>query len=436
MILSDELRVRLLGAIETDTLIFLCGAGLSMASPSALPSAAKVAETCFDKWSATETLAPELRTDIDALAGHFHARGDLPTFLGIVPWNELSGPPNAGHAAIADLLVSRAAMAALSANFDTMIERWSQSRRVAMRGALSGQEAVTYASVSNPLVKFHGCMNLAQAETLWTHGQLDEASVKARIQSLANWMTLHLPGKHLVIVGFWTDWGYLNSVLAESFNISNAASVTVIDPSAPDTLQTKAPELWEKLKSLSTKFTHLQASGADALNELRTEYSRAWLKKCFALAKPLAETMGLNLDPDIGSMTSEELYSLRLDAEGLPPDHAGKLKEPPQGAAESAFLRLKLMSKGAVATGALLTLDGKVIRILNGAGRPLQEVREKHTNAASVTGPDYVICAGAVDAGVPARLIASGRGLSFLRPSPGGGSIWLTTQEATAELSL
>jgi hypothetical protein len=29
-------------------------------------------------------------------------------------------------------------------------------------------------------------------------------------------MTAHLPAKDLLIVGFWTDWGYLNNVLANA----------------------------------------------------------------------------------------------------------------------------------------------------------------------------------------------------------------------------
>lgn len=107
MPLSADLRMRLLDAIETDSLVFLCGAGLSMASPSNLPSAMRVAEICFDSRSATETLAPALREDVDKLAGLFHARGDFErVFIPLVPWDELMGTPNKGHAAVSDLLIS------------------------------------------------------------------------------------------------------------------------------------------------------------------------------------------------------------------------------------------------------------------------------------------------------------------------------------------
>ena len=61
MILSAATTTRLLGAIETDSLVFLCGAGLSIPPPSDLPSAVKVSQICYDAWVPTETLDPALR---------------------------------------------------------------------------------------------------------------------------------------------------------------------------------------------------------------------------------------------------------------------------------------------------------------------------------------------------------------------------------------
>jgi hypothetical protein len=57
-------------------------------------------------------------------------------------------------------------------------------------------------------------------------------------------MKLNLPGRHLVVVGFWSDWGYLNDVLADAFSIATAASVTVVSPGDSASLETKAPLLW------------------------------------------------------------------------------------------------------------------------------------------------------------------------------------------------
>ncbi|RJG40827.1 SIR2 family protein [Mesorhizobium sp. DCY119] len=437
MPLSVELSTKLLGAIETDTLVFLCGAGLSMPSPSYLPSAARVAEICYDKWLPNENLDTALKYDVDALAGHFHARGDFASvFIPLVPWNDLAGEFNQGHVAISDMLVSRAAHGALSANFDTMIETWAEKHKVAMQGALTGQEATTFQSVSNPLLKFHGCMRRARNDTLWTQGQLVEPAVADRVQSCSNWMNLHLPGKHLVVVGFWTDWGYLNDVLAAAFNVTNALSVTVIDPNTSAELQGKAPDLWDKLNDLSGSFTHMQESGAAVLEELRLAYSRVWARKFYTLGKPLADGAGVVHNPDANALSCDQIFDLRRDAQGVSYSHAATLKEPPAGAAEAAFAHIQLLSAGAVAGGSWLNVAGRSVRIVNGQGQGIDQMREGHKEPTTLTQADIVLCAGAVDLGVPAKLIASGKGSSVVSPAAGGGASWLTRASALAELGL
>ncbi|MEA3015179.1 MAG: hypothetical protein QOD42_3724 [Sphingomonadales bacterium] len=436
MALSAELTIKLLGAIETDSLVFLCGAGLSIPSPSYLPSAVRVAQICYDKWQSTEALNAALRNDVDQLAGHFYGRGDFDVFLHLVPWNELAGSPNRGHAAVGDLLVSRAAHAAMSANFDTMVERWAAELKVAMRGALTGQEAVEFAATSSPLIKFHGCMQREPAATLWTQGQLAEPDVQARIQSLTQWMTLHLPNKHLVVVGFWTDWGYLNDVIAAAFTINTAHSVTVIDPAPTADLQTKAPNLWAKLTGLSQTFEHVQASAADVLDELRAAFSRSWARKFYVLAAPMANAAGFQVNASADTLSGMDLYNLRRDVEGLPYTRAATLKQPPAGAAEAALMYSELVNAGAALRGAWLSHGGRTIRIVNGAGQGLADVRERYLEPATIDQSDIVVCAGAVDLGVPAALIASGHGASIMRPAPGGGALWLTRQQAHAELGL
>ncbi len=437
MALDAVLTTKLLGAIETDTLMFLCGAGLSIPSPSFLPSAAQVAEICFEKWIATEALDADMRYDVDKLAGHFHAKGDFESvFIPLVPWNELSGAPNRGHAAVADLLVSRGAHAALSANFDTMIERWAEQHKIALQGALTGQEATKFAARSSPLMKFHGCMQRALSSTLWTQGQLAEADVQERIETCSQWMNLHLPGKHLVVVGFWTDWGYLNDVLTVAFNITNALSVTVIDPTPAAALEAKAPQLWAKLTKLSNAFEHLQESGDVVLEELRAAYSKSWAKKFYALGKPLAQAQELAVEPSPDALCCEDLYNLRRDVEGIPYTRAATLKTPPGAAAEAAFAHIELISTGAVQVGAWLAQGGKTIRIVNGAGRGLDDVRQGHLEPSTIAPPDIVLCAGAIDLGVPAKLIASGKGASIVSPAAGGGAKWLTRDQARAELGL
>ena len=438
MILSDPTRLRLLAAIEGDTLVFLCGAGLSIPAPSNLLSAQAVAIRCFDKWNTTEALPSNLRDNIDLLAAHFHEAGTFrsPFISRLVPWDDLVGLPNAGHAAIADLLISRAAVAALSANFDTLIERWAELHKVAFQGSLTGEEAVDAAAVRSPLLKFHGCMSLARDLTLWTHRQLEDPLIKPRIESCTRWIRLHLRGKHLVVVGFWSDWGYLNDAIAAAFEESGPSSVTVIDPSTTTELQAKAPTLWAKLTTTSVLFEHISASGADALSELRTEYSRAWARKYYALGEALLHTEGqpVTVSNPFDTLGLDALYDLRRDAEGTSHSRAARCKTPHGSAAQAAAAHALYLNKSAIQRGSSLLWNGKTYRIVNGAGRGLAEMRDQYGESPSIVPPDVIVCAGAVDLGVPAKVIASGLGASVVRPAGGSGSVWYTFDQARAEL--
>jgi len=286
MIFDRDTITRLLGSIEANRLVLLCRAGLSIPPPSNLMSAVRVSRACYDKYQHIKVLPPAMRDGIDQLAGHFHGTHEFESvFLGnLIPWRELVGEPNAGHAAVSDLLISRAADAALSANFDLLVEQWAMSRKIDLRGALDGREAMAFRSETSPLLKFHGCMLRGRDETLWTQAQLNEPKIADRIKACADWMRLELPGKDLLVVGFWTDWGYLNNVLADSLSATTFGSVTVIDTAAAADLQTKAPTLWATLTGGTATFRHLPASGADALLELRVAFSKVWLKKFYALA--------------------------------------------------------------------------------------------------------------------------------------------------------
>ena len=440
MALSAELITRLLGAIETDSLVFLCGAGLSIPSPSDLLSALEVSHVCYDKWLPIQILDPALRDDIDRLAGLFHARSDFARIFirRLVPWNDLVGPPNNGHAAVADLLITRAAHAALSANFDSLIERWAEERKIAMRGALTGVEAVQYTDNTSPLVKFHGCMLRDRENTLWTIDQLAEPTVAGRVGSCSDWMNLHLPGKDLVVVGFWTDWGYLNGVLANAFAVDNARSVTVIDPQPTAGLQAKAPTLWAKLNELSNVFEHVQASSSDALEDLRTAYSKTWARKFYALGQGLVRDAGgtVAVAAPFEASSGADLYNLRCDAEGVPYNRAATLKEPAQDGAQAAYLHVMLLNAGATNLGAWLEYGGRSIRVINGAGKGLRDIQGRYKEPTTLEQADIVVCAGAIELGVPAKLIAPGRGASTIRPTPGGTARWLTLEEAWVALGL
>jgi hypothetical protein len=430
---------RILGSIQAGNLVVLCGAGLSMAPPSNLMSAVRVAEVCYNKWLPTEVLPEALRNDID-IAGHFHAHGTLRSVFisALVPWDDLVGEPNEGHAAVADFLICGAAHAALSGNFDGLIEQWSNRRRVAMRGALDGIEAVQFTR-THPLLKFHGCFHRERNNTLWTHAQLQERLIRDRVRSSSEWMRLNLPAKDLLVVGFWTDWGYLNDVLADAIAVQGFGFVTVIDPAPTADLQRKAPVLWNKLSGETVSFMHIQTSGAEALAELRTEFSKSWARGFFVLAAPFIEAAGGTYNPatvDLANWSCDELYSLRLDAEGTPYGKAAERIAPAPESASAAYAHFLLSYAGATRSGSFYQHQRNTIRVVHGGGQNLETVRERYNEPPSVDPADIVVCAGAERLGMPATIISAGQGASIVRPSRGSGSLWLTLPEARLELGI
>ncbi len=440
VIFPEATRTRLLSSIEANRLVLLCGAGLSIPAPSNLMSAVRVSEVCYDKYQATEELPPDMRQNIDALAGYFYSRSPQEfesLFLGsLVPWNSLVGEPNAGHAAVGDFLISRATAAVLSANFDNLVEHWSNSHKNAMRGALDGQEAVGFVKDANPLIKFHGCVVRSREKTLWTTGQLGEQSIADRVRSCSDWMRLHLPGKDLLVVGFWTDWGYFNDVLAHALQTQGFGSVTVVDPKTGAELEEKAPQLWASLSNGGANFQHIQASGAKALEELRVAFSRVWLRKFYALGRTLLEAEEKpysQLDPDL---SCDELYACRRDAEGVPNNSAAQMREPLPNAAQVAFFHHLMVHAAAVREGPWYLLGGRRIRVVQGAGVALSTVKERFNEAPAAIQPDIVVCAGSMDVHVPGKLIASGSGASIVHPQSGGSATWMTDDQARTELGV
>jgi hypothetical protein len=367
-------------------------------------------------------------------------------FIPLVPWEEMLGLPNAGHEAISDMVICRAAHATLSTNYDRMIEAWAQNLKVDLRGALNGQEAIQFSPKSSPLLKFHGCIDRSREQTLWTNKQLADAEMQARIASCSQWMNLHLPAKHLVVVGFWSDWKYLNQIFSDAFTIDNAQSVTVIDKGSEAALQAKAPELWARLNGLSRTFEHVQESGAVVLEELRLEFSRTWARRLYSLgaAGAAPSVAGPGTPSPTGptaplispGLNIEALYDLRRDAEGVPYTKAATLKIPAPNAAQASSMRLTLLNRGATEIDSWLRYDGAAVRIVNGGGHFLETVQSRFIEPPTMKIPDIVICAGATRSGTPARIIRRGRGKSVVRPSAGTGARWLTLEEAKMELGL
>lgn len=434
-------RARLLASMNASRLVILCGAGLSMAPPSSLPSAWQVAGMCFDEYQLTSDplINPALRDDLEALAEHFVSLNTLKTVFieHLVPWKEFERPPNPGHAAIADFLITKTVVAGLSSNYDKLIERCAWDYGADFRGALDGDQATVATHKQAPLLKFHGCSHIDRGATVWAPSQLHDPTISDRIAKSKTWIAANLRQKDLLVVGFWSDWDYLNRVLGDAVQGLNPLSVTVIDPSPTATLQAKAPGLWALAHQPQVTFAHIQESGADALDELRRAFSESYARQVLAAGSAVfAAKTGLACDPvwlTVASLDGEALYDWRRDAEGVP---AGKpaMARSPQNVDLLGYFHLLLRRAGAVQQSRGYTLAGQSIRVVNGAGSDLSTVAKRFIEAPAAPTADFFVAAGSMDLGLPSHLLRPGIAGSVVRPGAGGK--WLTIEQAQAELGI
>lgn len=422
-------------------LVVVCGAGLSMAAPSSLPPAWRVAELSFDKYAVETDPAcdPAMRHDLEAFAQHFVGLHTLNSVFieSLVPWNAFVRPPNAGHAAVADFLVTRAATAALSANYDTLIERCAVENGFDFHPSLDGDEATVRSRVHAPLLKFHGCASRDRPATVWAPSQLDEPPISDRIAKTKAWLAANLRQKDLLVVGFWSDWAYLNAVLGTVLDGLAPLSVTVIDLADAATLQTKAPGLWALAHGPGVVFTHVQESGAEALDELRKDFSRNYLRGVYAAGRVAFEaSSGVDCDPawlDPPDFDSDTLYGLRRDAEGVPAGEPATRLRPSQCEVVGVF-HLLLKQAGAVPNALGYDLNGSSIRVVNGAGSVLSQIRARFVEAPTLATTDFVVAAGATSLPLPGSVVRPGHVGSFIRPAAQGQ--WYDLVGARAELGI
>ena len=439
--MTPGVRTRLLASMDVGRLVVLCGAGLSMAPPSSLPSARQVAEMCFDAYQARvdPQIDPSLRQDLEALAEHFASLNTLKAqFIeNLVPWNKFERPPNPGHAAIADFLITKAAVAGLSSNYDTLIERRAWEYGADFRGSLNGDEATAWSHSQAPLIKFHGCSNRDRDSTVWAPTQLADPIISDRIEKSRVWMEANLRQKDLLVVGFWTDWDYLNQIIGGALQGIDPLSITVIDLSGDADLEQKAPDLWALAHRSHVTFSHIQESGAEALDDLRKGFSENYIRQVLAAGRAaLEELTGVACDPallNVAEMDNESLYDWRRDAEGVPNGRPATAKRPSDGDALGCF-HLLLRRAGAAQLSQGYMLHGSSIRVINGALCVLSSIAARFIEAPAASSADFFVAVGATDLGLPANVVRSGTPGSVMRPAAGGK--WLTFEQAKTELGI
>ena len=181
-----------------------------------MPSAAALAAEAKRKYDATYgPPRPPLPAGIEEQAEFFLQRGQLATvyFRKLVDADAFSGPPNPGHSAIADLLLVHAIQAAVTTNVDCLIETAGQLLlgQVGKQFRRDGCRSASTRYLAAP--KIHGCRTRDPDNMIWCRGQLEMEPIAGRIASSEEWLRAHLRDRDLVVIGYWTDWDYLNSVL-------------------------------------------------------------------------------------------------------------------------------------------------------------------------------------------------------------------------------
>jgi len=439
----EEVITILLAAVESERLVIVSGAGLSMPEPSDLPSARELAAHCANKHAMVsgDVLSDELREDIEAQAQYFRERAQLESYFleRLVDWKPFFGEPNEGHYAIADLLLCRAADLSVSANVDTLVERAAEELgETDFEACIRGSEAAVPRHYQ-PLLKIHGCARRGRRDTLWCREQLQEPEWQARILDTARWLTGRLSERDLVFVGYWTDWAYLNEVLAQVIENGRPRSVTLIDPSPPEALRAKAPDLWNWAHRDGIAFHHLQIPGTEFLQKLRHRFSYLLLKRIAAVG---AEAFERNTSspcpsfPILDSSSNEDLYDLRRDWSGVRRDQVTRRRDAEPSDELLSKTLCDLLAAGAITDGALFITNGRRVRLFQASGRMLYTVKaELSGDTTSFDAPEVTVCVGAYDdGGVPENLVRSGRGSTIIRPGISGE--WCTHEKANDILGI
>lgn len=414
----DDIAQLLLGSIDSDRLAIFIGAGLSMAPPSGVPSAARLAGEIAETYEQNGALPSGLdRADLEQVTRLIYQNNHSGLlFTRLVNWRPFRLNSNAGHTAVADLLGCGAFEYGVSTNYDVLVERAAETLgEPAFRSAMDGIEAEENRG-HRPYVKAHGCCVVNLRQTVWFREQLTkDPIIKTAHERTRAWLRARMQNKDLLFVGFWSDWAYLNEVL-ELLLDGQPMTVILVDPQDAATLQAKAPRLWQ-WAGLAANFVHVPESGADFLDDLRRRFS----------IRLLNDMMRLGGDKTFLPSTSTlDAAALRRDACGVPVGNPLRAKRADNHMEAVSRAHHELRSRGAALFGDRYRLGGKTIRIVNGSGRMLNTMRADYNDEPpGVRDADWVVCAGALDdGGATPHILRSTAAPTLVRP--GSTAHWIT----------
>ncbi len=426
-------------ALFADRLALLCGAGLSMAAPSSVPSAATLAIRAKLKYDATYGASrPPLPVSIDDQAEYFFQRNELPDVYlrTYIDHDAFAGQPNDGHLAAADLLLTGGISIAVSTNVDTLIETAGNLLFGHVGAGVSRDKVASLPPTKAPLLKIHGCWS-DPAGTVWAAGQVDAEPIKTRLEEGGAWLSQRLLNRDLVIVGYWTDWDYLNEVLEKSLGAVSPSRIIVVDPCDTATFETKAKALFELGERATSGFYHVKESGAVFLNQLRIDFSRALLRRILhSGSAPFEHHTGTPPDSawlEPPAAEAQTLWRIRRDLEGASPNEPARGHQPVEEPLLGMTL-LQLQAKGAIPEDSCWNLGGIRVRVLRSINRPLYEVEAVYAREiAPVLASEYVIAVGAEALPLLSSIARGSPAGSIAR---GSSTKWRSRPDAVAELGL
>lgn len=438
----DEISFRdgidqVLDSLLSERLALLCGAGLSMAAPSLIPSAAKLAEKAKEKYDATYGIdrAP-LSESIDEQAQFFFERGELETVYlrTYVDADAFSAHPNSGHVSIADLMLTQGISTTVSTNVDTLIETAGIMLLGHIGKGTTRESVQSLPDRRSPLLKIHGCWNQPE-QTIWAPGQVSVDPTRTRIDECSKWLELRLADRDLLIVGYWTDWDYLNDVLEKSLGSVNPSRVVVVDPCASAEFQVKAPALYDLGRRAKVTFRHAPCSADKFLEELRVAFSRTFVRRTLHRGVDEFESKtGTTANPSWLEPFAEDphvLWQVRRDLEGCNPNEPARLRAPTDEPLVGLTL-LELQALGADFAEGYWNLDSQRIRVIRTPNRALHEVEAAFAKeVAPAVAPDITVAVGAESYSLPGSVV---RGSGTGSVTRGAKGRWLTRGDAMEEL--
>ena len=399
----------LISSIDNRRLVFFCGAGLSMGEPSSLPSANALVQKLEQKYQRLhgQSLTNVVGSDIEEIAAW--ALDNAPEFQNFfLPTINSDGffqPSNPGHETVADFLIAQIAEAALGTNVDYLIEHAGKKLGRGRFQAIVRRCHLAQSPDHAPYLKLHGCFDDEQQHTVWCAQQLGESPIQERIDTFRNWMRVNLPGKDLLIVGYWTDWPYLNETLHESVRDLNPRSVVLVDPGDPIDLKNKAGGLWEWVaQSHDVNFQHVQADGNEFMGRLRRKYSAWFFRELLHEVKHegrVREYYGVDSSEDVklpplDDMAMQDIYDLRRDFQGVPTGKPVTDRDPSGAGYERVGALHQLLMEGtATMEGRLYNLNGDALRLVNSQGREVHRVKDDFEQAGETPrGVTAHVCVG------------------------------------------